>query len=75
MAANQLNKVVRYLRDILPTQAGSPAADGELLRGYVKRRDEAAFESLVKRHGPMVLGVCLPCGTCFFRVTSCWLTA
>jgi RNA polymerase sigma factor (sigma-70 family) len=58
MAANQLNKVVRYLRDILPTQAGSLAADGELLRGYVKRRDEAAFESLVKRHGPMVLGVC-----------------
>jgi RNA polymerase sigma factor (sigma-70 family) len=58
MAANQLNKVVRYLRDILPTPAGSLAADGELLRGYVKRRDEAAFESLVKRHGPMVLGVC-----------------
>jgi RNA polymerase sigma factor (sigma-70 family) len=29
-----------------------------LLEGYLSRRDEAAFEALVRRHGPMVLGVC-----------------
>jgi RNA polymerase sigma factor (sigma-70 family) len=32
--------------------------DGQLLEGYVVRSDEAAFEALVRRHGPMVLGVC-----------------
>jgi RNA polymerase sigma factor (sigma-70 family) len=33
-------------------------ADAELLGRYVARRDQAAFTALVRRHGPMVLGVC-----------------
>jgi DNA-directed RNA polymerase specialized sigma24 family protein len=32
--------------------------DGQLLECFVTRQDEAAFEALVRRHGPMVLGVC-----------------
>src|SRR6185369_8670349 len=32
--------------------------DGELVDGFVVRRDDGAFEALVRRHGPMVLGVC-----------------
>jgi len=36
--------------------AGTPDAD--LLRRYVGQRDELAFEALVRKHGPMVLGVC-----------------
>jgi RNA polymerase sigma factor (sigma-70 family) len=32
--------------------------DGQLLACFIDRRDEAAFEALVRRHGPMVLGVC-----------------
>ena len=32
--------------------------DGQLLESYVARGEEAAFEALVRRHGPMVLGVC-----------------
>jgi RNA polymerase sigma factor (sigma-70 family) len=32
--------------------------DGQLLECFINRRDEAAFEALVRRHGPMVLGVC-----------------
>jgi RNA polymerase sigma factor (sigma-70 family) len=32
--------------------------DGQLLERFVARRDEAAFATLVLRHGPMVLGVC-----------------
>src|SRR5437870_311824 len=32
--------------------------DGELLTRYRRHRDQDAFGSLVRRHGPMVLGVC-----------------
>jgi RNA polymerase sigma factor (sigma-70 family) len=33
-------------------------SEWELLERYLERRDEIAFEALVARHGPMVLGVC-----------------
>jgi RNA polymerase sigma factor (sigma-70 family) len=41
-------------------QSGTVAdlGDGALLDRFVARRDEAAFEMLVERHGPLVLGVC-----------------
>src|SRR5262245_39016906 len=32
--------------------------DNALLQRFVGARDAAAFEALVRRHGPMVLGVC-----------------
>jgi RNA polymerase sigma factor (sigma-70 family) len=33
-------------------------SDGQLLRSFLHQNDEAAFEALVGRHGPMVRGVC-----------------
>jgi RNA polymerase sigma factor (sigma-70 family) len=41
-------------------QRGSLAgfSESQLLERYVTQRDELAFEALVARHGPMVLGVC-----------------
>src|SRR5256885_3564289 len=36
----------------------TPLTDGELLECFIQRRDESAFEGLLHRHGPMVLGVC-----------------
>jgi RNA polymerase sigma factor (sigma-70 family) len=32
--------------------------DSQLLERFVRRREEAAFAALVRRHGPMVLSVC-----------------
>src|SRR4029077_18575241 len=32
--------------------------DGQLLGAFVATSDEAAFAAIVRRHGPMVLGVC-----------------
>jgi RNA polymerase sigma factor (sigma-70 family) len=58
MASGQLNKVVERLRTVLARQDGAGIADGELLNLYVRQRDDAAFEALVRRHGPMVMGVC-----------------
>ena len=36
----------------------SGVAESQLLDRYRTRRDETAFEALVDRHGPMVLGLC-----------------
>src|SRR5262249_23983072 len=33
-------------------------SNGQLLSAFVRHRDESAFEQLVRRHGPMVFGVC-----------------
>jgi RNA polymerase sigma factor (sigma-70 family) len=57
MPAGQLDSVIRQLRGAcLPGGAGP--GDGELLERFVSQRDEGAFGLLVRRHGPMVLGVC-----------------
>jgi RNA polymerase sigma factor (sigma-70 family) len=48
----------------MPTAAGralthlADAPDAALLARFVRDRDEPAFAALVRRHGPMVLGVC-----------------
>lgn len=46
-------------RRLVPTEtpAGEPT-DRQLLRRFTRAGDESAFEMLVRRHGPMVLGVC-----------------
>jgi RNA polymerase sigma factor (sigma-70 family) len=36
----------------------APLGDGALIGRFVSERNESAFEELVARHGPMVLGVC-----------------
>jgi RNA polymerase sigma factor (sigma-70 family) len=46
------------LRGAALLRDGGGMTDGQLLECFVSRRDEAAFETLVRRHGPMVLGVC-----------------
>jgi RNA polymerase sigma factor (sigma-70 family) len=58
MAAAPLSKVVWQLRGALARQDTAGLTEAELWERYVQRRDEAAFEALLRRHGPMVLGVC-----------------
>lgn len=43
---------------VLGSESSAPVTDGELLRQFLSRRDEADFEALVRRHGPIVLAVC-----------------
>src|SRR4051812_12481761 len=57
MAVHPLGKVVEDLRRAtIPHQA--MASDGQLLGQFIAERDDAAFRTLVQRHGPMVWGVC-----------------
>jgi RNA polymerase sigma-70 factor (ECF subfamily) len=49
--------VASYLRTLC-AEAPADVPDEELLGQYIARRDEAAFAALVRRHGPMVRGVC-----------------
>ena len=43
-------------RSVLVKQDAARMADGDLLQRYLERRDEAAFEDLVRGHGPMRSG-------------------
>ncbi len=53
-----VNPAVRYVRRAALLAGGAGLADGQLLARFIAHRDEAAFEMLVRRHGPMVIGVC-----------------
>ena len=53
-----MKSVVCYLRKVARRQACEDRTDGQLLEAFLAVRDEAAFETLLRRHGPMVLGVC-----------------
>src|SRR5579859_7660250 len=55
--ATDTQKVVRQLRRLALRETDS-LTDGQLLESFATQRDEAAFAALVRRHGPMVLGVC-----------------
>jgi RNA polymerase sigma factor (sigma-70 family) len=57
MTPNRLEPVLRHVR----TLGGDPVADcpdAVLLARFAAGCDEAAFAVLVRRHGPMVLGLC-----------------
>jgi RNA polymerase sigma factor (sigma-70 family) len=57
MTTSPMSEVVRHLRRVALPDGARPS-DGQLLDRFIAGRDEAAFEELVRRHGPMVLGVC-----------------
>jgi RNA polymerase sigma factor (sigma-70 family) len=58
MATSRISGVIQHLRRAVLLQEGAGLTDGQLLEGFVSRRDEAALAALVRRHGPMVWGVC-----------------
>src|SRR5258708_969123 len=58
MATAQLNGAFRFLYRTQQRQDANLCTDHDLLARFIQRRDEVAFEVLLRRHGPMVLGVC-----------------
>jgi RNA polymerase sigma factor (sigma-70 family) len=50
--------VLQQLRTLVAAHSAEAQADADLVEAFVQRRDPAAFTVLLRRHGPMVWGVC-----------------
>ena len=58
MPAVPPSRIIRHLRSYALRQAAGGLEDAQLLERFLAEHDEAAFEALVRRYGPMVFGVC-----------------
>jgi RNA polymerase sigma factor (sigma-70 family) len=58
MTNGNRSPVARYVRRLVHLPRAGELSDAQLLERFVAQRDEVAFEVLVGRHGPKVLGVC-----------------
>src|SRR5438552_15111752 len=57
MAPSPLQGAMRQIQDFAGRQTWEAMTDAQLLENFLFRREEAAFAALMRRHGPMVLGV------------------
>ena len=53
-----MTAAIRELQTLFSEGTLGGLSDGRLLDRFVAQREEAAFEAIVRRHGPMVWGVC-----------------
>src|SRR5262245_40961437 len=58
MADARLARTLRHLGVLTAAHHDSGRPDRELLQDFLVGHDQSAFAVLVKRHGPLVLGVC-----------------
>src|SRR5262245_9842382 len=58
MAHEALALVLRRLRRWVGVGPAEDESDSQLLEQFAARQDEAAFATLMQRHGPLVLSVC-----------------
>jgi RNA polymerase sigma factor (sigma-70 family) len=55
----KMGNVLERVRNVVAVQSCRDLADHELLQRYVAEQDESAFAVLAKRHGSIVLGLCM----------------
>jgi RNA polymerase sigma factor (sigma-70 family) len=58
MRPRSTNSVLRHLRQVVLRHQPDGLTDAQLLEAFLTQHEEAAFAALVRRHGPMVFGVC-----------------
>jgi hypothetical protein len=58
MAVTHPGSVVDYLERLFDSGTVHGQTEAQLLERFIATADAAAFEAIVARHGPMVLGVC-----------------
>jgi RNA polymerase sigma factor (sigma-70 family) len=59
MPTSSMSTVIPQLHKAICLQDELGMTDAELLERFIEHRDEAAFAVLIRRHGSMVMGVCL----------------
>jgi RNA polymerase sigma factor (sigma-70 family) len=58
MPTARTSPILRYVYAVSGAASPNGLPDRDLLERFARRGDDAAFTLLVRRHGPMVLGVC-----------------
>src|SRR5262245_33643938 len=58
MTGRSLGDILWHLRRLAVPRRAIGLTDSDLVGRFVAQRDQAAFEALLVRHGPMVWGVC-----------------
>jgi RNA polymerase sigma factor (sigma-70 family) len=58
MSSAQVGAVLRHIRRLAAARHDDSVPDRELLERFARQHDGDAFAALLRRHGPMVLGVC-----------------
>ena len=58
MSSGQRALALDSMRRLFDSGTAIGLSDGQLLERFISARDETAFEAILRRHGPMVLGVC-----------------
>jgi RNA polymerase sigma-70 factor (ECF subfamily) len=53
-----MGTVIQHLRRVALAQDLAGITDGQLLEAFIARKDDETFDALLRRHGPMVMGVC-----------------
>jgi RNA polymerase sigma factor (sigma-70 family) len=58
MSFRSLARVLQNIRRAAIVSGAVPRTDGQLLDAFVNNRDEACFDALMRRYGPVVFSVC-----------------
>src|SRR5262249_45104679 len=58
MANAPRGAVLRHLRALFGGSSAAEASDARLVEQFTEHHEESAFAELLRRHGPMVFGVC-----------------
>src|SRR5688572_31240643 len=58
MPVGQLDKVLHCIRRAIAPIKSEELTDGQLLARFAATQDGEAFAALIRRHGPMIMGLC-----------------
>jgi RNA polymerase sigma factor (sigma-70 family) len=58
MAASGMQHALDWARSTILEREAAALSDAQLLEAFLAARSEAAIRAIIRRHGPMILGVC-----------------